>query len=229
MKASHELSGIWDGLKAIGDAMGGMFDPDKREAKSEIGKAERAARKELAKAEAAAAREALDARTAEAIRDIENGVVRVAEKSGPGFWSKANPLTWPARAGVWVVEQPVALALKPVKWTSKGLGAAFTKAPLLSSLVVAGTAAVGVGSWVANRNGKAMQAQSEAIQQMQAMQAAQMQASQPSYKNSASQAEVDARIAADREQGVAGSSKAEAVMAARQPVSAPEAATAAAL
>lgn len=129
------------------------------------------------------------------------------------------------RAGVWIVEQPVGLAMKPVRWTLGAGASAFSHFPKAAPVAaVLGTAVAG-GTWFANRESKKLQQQGEAIQQMQMAQA---MADQPSYMNSASQVDVDARIAADRASGVTGASQ-EELLAARRQVPAPEAANAAAL
>jgi hypothetical protein len=139
----------------------------------------------------------------------------------------------PFKLAAKIVEQPIALAMKPVRWTLNGGAQLFSHFPKAAPIALILGGAVAGGSWFANRQSKELQSQGEAIAQMQAMQA-QASAGQPmqSYMNSASQADVDARMAFDRAQGVAGSpagSKAEAVMAARQPVNAPETANIAAL
>lgn len=132
------------------------------------------------------------------------------------------------RAGVWIVEQPIGLAMKPVRWTLGAGASAFSHFPKAAPVVaVLGTAVAG-GTWFANRESKKLQQQGEAIQQMQMAQA---MAAQPQYMNNpeASQAFVDARMAADREQGIGGGSKADALMAARSKQPAPEDASVAAL
>lgn len=129
------------------------------------------------------------------------------------------------RAGVWIVEQPVGLAMKPVRWTLNGGASLFSHFPKAAPVAAVLGAAVAGGTWFAKRDSKKLEAQGEAIQQMQMAQA---MADQPSYMNSASQMDVDARIAADRASGVTGASQ-EELLAARRQVPAPEAANAAAL
>lgn len=242
MGIKAEAQGISDGFKAAADAVSGMFDPAKREANKAIREAEAKAREKIAKAEAKVAKaelkqaaKAIKADAKDAVRAIKSGAEVVAETKpwtvgrivSKPFRLLGEGLAWPfkasAKVGFGAIDTAGGLALKPVKLVSTGIGKAFTKAPLVSSLVVAGTAAVGVGSWFANRESKNLQAQGEAIQQMQAMQAA-----QPRYMNSVSPDEA-AMLSAMQKQGQNGGSKAEAVMAARSQVPAPENANIAAL
>ena len=127
--------------------------------------------------------------------------------------------------GVWIAEQPVALAMKPIRWVVSGGTKLFTHFPKAAPVGVVLAGAAAGGTWLANRNSQNLQAQSDML--------AQMQMAQPSYMNNpeASQAFIDARMAADRAQGVAGASgsRADAVMAARQQTPAPETANIAAL
>lgn len=168
------------------------------------------------------AQESLD-RVAEIRRET---MVAVEESRGFGsaIKSGAGKLLG---VGVWIAEQPVALAMKPVRWVVNGGTKLFTHFPKAAPVGVVLAGAAAGGTWLANRNSKNLQAQSDMLAQMQMAQA------QPamSYMNSASQADVDARIAFDRAQGVAGASgsRAEAVMAARQQTPAPESANIAAL
>ncbi|MES2984098.1 MAG: hypothetical protein V4735_02800 [Pseudomonadota bacterium] len=118
----------------------------------------------------------------------------------PSVWTA--PFRASARAGAWVVEQPIALAMKPVKWALNGTAGFYTKFPRLAPIATVGAAAVAAGSWLSNRKGVALQQQFEG--QAMAAQAAGF-APQQSYMNSASQVDVDARIAADKANGVAGS------------------------
>jgi hypothetical protein len=143
----------------------------------------------------------------------------LTEKSG--FISKT--VGGSMRAGYKVVEFPFAVAMKPINGMVHGLGN-FVKGSPRTTLVL-GTAALvaGIVHVFSKNSSQKLQAQSEAVEQLQAMQAqaAMQQASYPiSYMNSASQADVDAKIAADRAAGTAPTSQTAAV-AARQ--TAPEA------
>jgi hypothetical protein len=115
-------------------------------------------------------------------------------------------LLWPVRAVVTVARWPVAMA-----------NGAFKHYPKLSA---ATTAVAGIGLAASALRGRAEKRTQQEFQDNLAT----AQAPQPSYMNSASQAEVDARIAADRSAGVAPASQAAAVNAAREQVQAPEAA-----
>jgi len=203
-----EAKRIGQSAQALGDAVAdSVLDFGKSRTNAANAMAERMLKRSDARAIAADA-----LKEAEAIRSA----VLPAEKSG-FFMSIIKPV---ARFSVWLVELPVTIfLLKPVKWALNLGTVAFTKFPRATPVLAIAAGAAGIASWMDKQNGARMQAQNEALQQMQAAQ------TQPavSYMNSASQADVDARIAADRENGVAGqgASKADALMAARTQVPAP--------
>ncbi len=163
---------------------------------------------------------------AEVARIRQESMIVVEESRGVGAAIKggAGKLLG---VGVWIAEQPIALAMKPVRWVVNGGTKLFTHFPKAAPVGVVLAGAAAGGSWLANRKSQNLQAQSDMLAQMQMAQAQPMQ----SYMNSASQADVDARIASDRANGVAGAagSRADAVMAARQQTPAPETANIAAL
>ncbi len=221
MKVAREFDGIAGSFKGIVDAVSGIFDPAQREARKIVRDATREAAEKVAEAQAKvtaaqaeATAKALIAKAEATAEAIRNGTAQAAQTvTKTGFFSKignkigeiGSAIATPfkataktsAKAGLWVVEQPVALAIKPFKWASQGLGTVFTRAPLLATGATAVAALVGIGSWWSRH--KAANLQNEYM--MQAMAAQQMQATQApqqSWKNSASQADVDARIAADR-------------------------------
>lgn len=246
MGIEREISQSLDGLGGIGEGLGGLWKrlttkppaPSAEEiaARTAVTEAQQQAQAAIATAQRNVAVAQVKA-TADAVTAQAKATVKAIEKgkSLPGTakpWTFGRVLTKPSRMSanlaLSTIDTAAGAFLKPLKWLSNGVGGAFRARPGVSLAVTAGTAAVAAGSWFANRESKTMQAQSDAIQQMQAMQA---MSAQPQYINNpeASQAFVDARIAADREQGVAGNSKADAVMAARSKQPAPEAANAAAL
>lgn len=148
----------------------------------------------------------------------------VASK-GSGFGSKWNPLMWGPLTGLWIAKQPIAIAMKPAKWGLNFVAATFEKFPRAMPVLALGAAAVAAGSWFSKRGSQNLQAQGEAVQQMQIAQAMGSQPQQ-SYMNSVSPDE-SAMLAAMQKQGSEqGGSKAEAVMAARKPIDGPEMATA---
>ncbi len=132
------------------------------------------------------------AKAFEALGDVGKG-------SGNGI---ARALLWPVRAVVTVARWPVAMA-----------SGAFKYAPKLSALT---TIVAGVGLATSALRGRAEKRTQQDIQE------GAMSAPQPTYMNSASQADVDARIAADRAAGIAPESQTAAVNAAREQVQAPE-------
>ncbi len=124
------------------------------------------------------------------------------------------------KTGLWAAEQPVALAMKPVKWSLNAVAKGFERYPRLAPVASVAAATLGGLHLISRHNAKKAEAHYEYAQQMQAMQMMQAQAAAQqqtpvSYKNSASQADVDARIAADRAAGAAPTSQT-AALASRQ-------------
>jgi hypothetical protein len=124
----------------------------------------------------------------------------------------------PLGAGLKVADWSLGVLAKPIAWVAAAPGAVFRTFPTAAPIATVGIIATGIGTWFARRRSNALQ-QDFADAQMQAMAA---QAGQPSYMNSASQAEVDARIAADRAAGVAATTHvdAAAARASQQPATA---------
>lgn len=217
MRVERESTAIGNDIKHIaGKARDGVrdaFDPNVRAAKKAINEA----KKEIGTARAEAEIKVLKAETKQLVKDIKAGtapvekvVVKVEKAAKRGIAGNF------ARAGFWVVEQPIALLMKPVKWIS---GAA-AKRPITAAVIGAGAVAAAIGNSMARNKAGALQAQADT---MEAMAAAQAAAPQVSYMNSASYADVQAKIDADRAAGMAPGSQAEA-LAARQGIPAPEAA-----
>jgi hypothetical protein len=118
---------------------------------------------------------------------------------------------------------PVRAAVKVARWPVALGSAAFKHAPNISAIATIGAAVIGVSSLIRNRSEKnTRQAAMNELQTLQQMQAVQAQAP-VSYMNSASQADVDARIAADRANGTGPASQTES-LATRTQVPAPGAA-----
>ncbi len=227
MKVANEFDGIGKGFGKIGEGVSSIFDADHRAAREEIAKAQRAAAKEISQAQAEAAKAALKASTAETISKIQAGAAQAAlattasaPAKAPGFFARkaqsvGSRMQSAFKSSMWLIEQPFALVLKPVKWVANGLGNAFVKAPVKSTAAAGVVALVAGGTWLANRSSKAMQNELES----QAM-AAQAMAAEPSvsYKNSVSADEaalLEGRMSA-------GKAHADAVTAARQQVPTPE-------
>lgn len=152
MKVAKELNGIFDGL---GRAGGAFVDGFKN-----FGANWKAAR--------------------------EAGNVAAEAARTPGLWSKVGSgIAAPfkaiggasARAGLWVVEQPVAALLKPVKWTVNGVAGFYTKFKVAAPILTVVGAALGIGSYLAHRRSEALQ-ENFANAQAQAMAA---QNAQPAY------------------------------------------------
>lgn len=231
------LGGVGEGLSDLKSRFTGWFDPAQKAARAEVRDAQKAAnaeiaaaRGEVAVAQAQATADAVKAQAAKTVEAIKSGAQQAAASEAKA-WTFGRiaskpfrvagtilgaPFKWSAKFGAGTVDAVAGVGLKPVKWVSNGVGGAFRSRPGVSLAVTAGAAAVAAGSWFANRGSKNLQAQSDAIQQMQMAQAM----PQGMYMNNpeASQAFVDARMAADRDNSVAGasSSRADAVMAARQ-------------
>ena len=155
MKAAREIKGM-TGFADAGAAIEGLFNPAVRQANREIAEAQAKANAKLAKANAKVARKALKADTKEAIAAIKASAGKTVEAvvESKGFWQKVGSglgsvFAWPfkasAKVGLWIVEQPVALALKPVKGLVNGIGGVFTKSPrtALAGTAILGAVAVG--------------------------------------------------------------------------------------
>lgn len=71
-----------------------------------------------------------------------------------------------AKAAVWLVEQPVAFLLKPVKWASRGTAKFYSNNKILAPVLTVGAAAVGIGSWLTHRKAQAAQDQYMAVAAM---------------------------------------------------------------
>ncbi|MDX2094666.1 MAG: hypothetical protein SFW64_01810 [Alphaproteobacteria bacterium] len=196
MRVANETSKIGGALDRLGGALKNSFTPKGWEA--------------AAKASEQAAKAG-----AEAVPEVAaGGVGRIL----------AAPFRGAGKAGIWLVEQPVALIMKPVKWSLNGVAATFEKFPRAAPVVAVGAALLSAGSWLSHRKSQNLEAQ--AIAQMQALEA--QQAAQPSYMNSVSPAEMAAMNARMQAGGQAGAGHAASVEAARSQVPAPEAAGAAA-
>lgn len=161
-----------------------------------------------------------------------DAAAKAAAAKSPGIFSRMGsgigsvlkyPFNASARAGLNVVEFPVAVALKPVDAVFKGITKVFTKYPLPALFVSGVGAVVGAGSWVAKRNSAKMQEQHQVLGEYLQAQAAASAAAPTSYMNSASYAPVQARIDADIANGTGPGSQA-AAHATRQAAPAPEAA-----
>lgn len=194
-------------LGQMGTALAGLFDKDVREARAAV-----------AKASAEAAKKALEDKKVATIDAIKAGAGKttaaVAGKVGLAEHTANGLLALPKagfRFGMSILEVPVTFAMKPVKLATQGLSKVFTKSPgvALAGTVVIG--AVGVAKMVGRHNSRKMQEKHAAPGEMLAAQAA----APVSYMNSASQADVDARVAADRAAGTSPDGQA-AALAARQ-------------
>lgn len=196
--------------------------------KSSSNAAEANFERNLARTEARAlAKETAD-EIAKPLREAAEEAARKAKLERPIATGIKNGVGGLLKFGWRIVEVPTTVVvLKPAKYILNGGAAPFEHFPKAAPVGVVLAGAAAGGSWLANRNSQNLQAQSDMLAQMQMAQAQPMQ----SYMNSASQADVDARIAYDRANGVAGAagSRADAVMAARQQTPAPETANIAAL
>lgn len=132
-------------------------------------------------------------------------------------WTVGKPL----QLGLKTIDWTAGVLAKPVAWVAAAPGAVFRTFPTAAPIVTVLGGVIGIGSWITHRRSAAMmnqyaQAQEAAIQAAAAQEAMASQAQGPvSYKNSASQAEVDARIAQDRADGKAPASHAANVEAAK--------------
>jgi len=131
-----------------------------------------------------------------------------------------NLVAKPLGAGLKVVDWSLGVLAKPVAWLAAAPGAAFRAFPNASVIATVAIPVIAAGTWFARRKSRALE-QNFADAQTQAM----ATQTQGMYTNSASQADVDARIAADVASGVAPAGQAAAVSA-RQQVAAPEVARA---
>ncbi len=250
-----EAEGIKQGAGKINDAVGSVFGgikdrifhgKDFKEHDEAVKEAEKGAREKRIQARTDARTQSIAEDTKETIRKI-NGEPKInAEASALAndlehnarklsFFEKAaarssNSFMAGARLTGQVVEVPVALGLKPVNWSINKVGNAFVKSPgkavAITAIVGAAAAATGIGGWMAKQKSKELQAENDTLQAMVA------QRTGPYLNNpEASQAYVDARIAADRAASAndnAVGNHAAAVTAARQAAPATEAATVAA-
>ena len=147
-------------------------------------------------------------------------ITQEAAQKGPGVVKAGGGIIGAsAKAGFNLATAPLGLLMKPVNRAIHVAGQFILKHPRASwGLAAAGTA-MGIGSMAAKARSQQLQAQGEALAQMQAMQAA----AQPSYMNSVS-ADEAALLDAKQKQGSATANHAESIAAARsQQAAAPEA------
>lgn len=140
----------------------------------------------------------------------------VVKDSGGFLGVLAKPFVWTAKAGVALLKIPVDLGLRAGNFVVDNSAQIIKKNPKTAIIGGAAVAAFAGSRWLAKRNAQQLAVQADMVDQLQAQAAAPV-----SYMNSASQADVDARIAADRAAGTAASSQT-AALAARQAM-APEA------
>ncbi len=163
-----------------------------------------------------AAPNAFRPKTWKAASEAAKAAAETAPSTGIG-----NLLTLPFRAafsaGRVLVEAPIAVViLKPIKAVIGGVASFYEKSPRAAAVVTGGVAVAAISNKLSRNRAASLQ------ENLLASQAMAEQAQQPSYMNSASQADVDARIAADRANGVAPDGQAAAVSASREKVQAPE-------
>lgn len=173
----------------LGDAVADSFlNLTKNSADAAAATLERAAVREKGRAAAAASAEKIVA-----LRVMppaaEAGLI---EKSFSFFVGK------PARAALWVIEQPIALLVtKPAAWAMDKGAVAFARFPKLAPAATVAAAAVGVGNWMAHRK-------TAQLQQDFAAQAAVTQAQPPtSYMNSVTPADMAVMEARQQEKSAA--------------------------
>ncbi len=217
---AKEGSRLGDSLKnfgrAVGDSFVDFFKSDQDAARDALKRTNEraldAARAELA---------------AKDVAKIRAQIPPVNPASTNGFVKGVKSF---ARFGVRVAELPVAaFVLKPMKWVANGGTALFTKFHKAAPVGLVFGGLVAGGTWLTHRRSQVLQQQADMLSQLQAMNESAGGVPAPAgmgtppltYMNSASQAEVDARIAQDKASAMAPASKADAITAARTAVPAP--------